>query len=928
MSSVGKQSAAPDAVKKLVEITINGEVVTAEENSSLFNAVKLTGVELPAMCYHYSFSPFGSCGLCLVEVEGKKNNVRACTAKVLEGMVVSTGTDKMVEARKGAVEKHLKTHPLDCPVCDKDGQCELQDMAYDLEVYDIAEGKRKQIPEDTRSTVLDFNMERCILCGQCINVCKEVQLVDALCFYKKDKQKHVGAHGGEELYCEFCGDCLAVCPVGAIVSKFSKFTFKPWQLKKTETTCSFCSDGCSITLETTQKDIQVVTSELSYTSKFGFDVEPGDGHGGICVRGRFGFDYVMSNERLSQPITKINGKFEPVSWFNALMEIGKRLKSIKEVHGGKSIAALVSGRCTNESVYLFQRLMRSVLETNNIDTAARYGHMNSVLAMQEALKIGKGTVTHQELALSDAILIIGSNLTETNPITALRPKASMTEFGGKLMVADTSKTNMLNLATLPLQIGLNSESLFIQGLIKSVIEQEFVDSEFLENYPEAYDALKNAVALISESLITEQTGLEWEKITETAEALAHSKRGVLLWGEGIISKPGAYDNVLLLIDLALLTGLIRKEGAGLFPICEENNEQGAVDMGGVPEFLPGQIPFSSEEDRKRFSSTWHTTLPEPSADALGLTLPEIIEAAHRGEIHALYVVGENPLASLPAEMKVREALEKIDLIICQDPFLTETGEMADYVLPASVFAENEGSYTNVAGAVNRVSEAFDPRGEARPDWKIFTDLSKHLGHPIQYRSVEEIYQEIVKMVPGYFRGNKPIAQADNYLNKRFIENISDRYAVHSETSQSDPPTTLSLEQVLYHSGKLTTRDKQLMEIDSKTALKISEADAEALGGLVTGDPVNIKSDLGQLEVAVEVSENLPKGLVQFPLHFNDPPLKDLLKVEIDPLSKVIYFKKGSVTLERPANLDLKVIETKSETTEDSEPEAVKDEEAS
>lgn len=906
MSSVGKQSSAPDAIKKMVELTIDGNIVTAEEGSSLFNAVKWTGVQLPAMCYHYSFSPFGSCGLCLVEVEGKNNNVRACTAKVVEGMVVRTGTEKMVEARKDAVEKHLTTHPLDCPVCDKDGQCELQDMAYDLEVYDIKEGKRKEIPEDTRSLVLDFNMERCILCGQCINICKEVQLVDALCFYKKDKQKHVGAHGGETLYCEFCGDCLAVCPVGAIVSKFSKYTFKPWQLKKTETTCGFCSDGCTITLETNARDIMVVTSKLSYESKWGFDSEPGEGHGGICVRGRFGFQYVMSDERLSKPLVKTEGKFLETPWFKAMIDIAKRLNEIKTTHGEQAIAGLISGRCTNESVYLFQRLMRSVLNTNNIDTSARYGHMNSVLALQDTLRIGGATVTYPQIALSDAILMIGSNLTETNPIAALRVKASMAEFGGKLLVADTSETNIMKLATHPLKMTLDSESIFIQGLVKAVISKGLADAVFIEKQPAAYEALEKAVASVSEAVIVEKTGLPWEKIEEAAELLAQSKRGVLLWGEGIVSERGAYQNVQRLIDLALLTGLFRKEGAGILPVCEENNEQGAVDMGAVPEFLPGQIPFSSEKEYQRFASAWHSRLPDLNKNKAGLTLPEIIEAAHRGEIKALYLVGENPLGTLPASMKVREALEKVDLLICQDPFMTETGEIADYVLPAATFAENEGTFTNMSGAVNRVVEAFDPRGEARPDWKIFTDLSKHLGHPIQYRSVEEIHQEITQMVPGYFREEKTPVHID-HLPSDFAANVSTRYRLETEVSKEKTETTLSLQQVLYHSGKLTTRDKGLMKIYDKAVLRMSESDAEALGHLKTGDPVLIKSSLGQLSVGIEVAPELPKGLVHFPIHFNDPPVKDLLAVEIDPRSKVIYFKRGTVTLERPVSLDLRVI---------------------
>ncbi|MFQ5598569.1 MAG: molybdopterin-dependent oxidoreductase [Nitrospiria bacterium] len=897
----------PDSEKKMVCLTIDGTETRVEENSSVYDAIKHLGIVLPAMCYHYSFSPFGSCGLCLIEVEGKKNNVRACTARAEEGMVIHTNTEKMEAARKGAVEKHLVTHPLDCPVCDKDGQCELQDMAYNLEVYDIKKGKRKEIPEDTRSIVLDFNMERCILCGQCINVCKEVQLVDALCFYKKDKKKHVGAHGGETLFCEFCGDCLAVCPVGAIVSKFSKFTFKPWQLKKTKTTCSFCSDGCQITLETNERSIKVVTSDLSYTNKLGYDVGLGDGHGGICVRGRFGFQYVQSGARLSRPLTKVEGEHLEIPWMKALIQIARRLKEIKSQFGGQAIAGLISGRCTNEAVYLFQRLMRSVLGTNNIDSAARYGHMNSVLAMQRTLGMGGSTTTYEQVALSDVILMVGSNLSETNPIAALRVKKSMSEFGGKLMVVDTWQTKLMKLATHPLQISPGSEPAFIQGLVKAVVEGGAVFPSFPERYPEAYKGLKAAVASLSEGDIAAQCGLAWEKISEAAGLLAVSKRGILIWGEGIVSQEGAYQNVLRLIDLAFLTGLFDKEDAGVLTVCEENNEQGAIDMGGVAEFLPGQVDYGSDAERQRFGSAWHASLPDPEDGRMGLTLPEIIEAAHRGEIKALYVVGENPLESLPSSMRVREALEKIDLIVCQDPFMTAMGKMADYVLPAATFAENEGSYTNMAGVVHRVAEAFDPRGEARPDWKIFVDLSKHLEHPLVYRGPEEIGQEISQWIPGYFRGNRPSIQADTHLRENFVSNVSERYHPAPSSGKADGSFLLSLEQILYHSGKLTTRDEGLMEIYDKRLLLIGEADAERLG-VKNGDPVALRSDLGHLEIPIEVSPSLPKGMVHFPIHFSDPPVKDLVRASIDPMTHAIYRKNAVVSIESAKPIQLDVIQ--------------------
>ncbi|MBI3802490.1 MAG: molybdopterin-dependent oxidoreductase [Nitrospirae bacterium] len=901
-------AAAP--AKKMLDVTIDGKKISVPEGSLLLDTMRTMGIQIPAMCYHYTFSSFGSCGVCLVEVEGKNNNVRSCTAKITHGMVVKTQTEKIEDARKKAIEKHLVVHPLDCPVCDADGKCELQDMTYDLGVYDIKKGTRKEIPEDTRSPVLDFNMNRCILCGQCINVCKEVQLVDALTFYKKDGKTHVGAHGGVPLQCEFCGDCLAVCPVGAIVSRFSKYAFKPWQLKKTVTTCGYCSDGCTLHLESETQKVVRVTSKLSYLSKFGNDVELGDDHGGTCVRGRFGFQYNQSESRLSRPLMKIEGRWTEVPWIKANALIGKRLMEIKAKHGGQAIAGLITGRCTNEEVYLFQRLMRSVLGTNNIDTAARYGHMNSVTALQQTLGIGYATTTDKAMTLSDVILMVRNDMTETNPVTALRLKEAKSRFEAKLIVADLFQSNMMKLASHPLQVAVHGETAFIQGLVKAVIDKGLAFPAFVEKYPAAYEALRNSMAGLSEETLARESGLAWEKIAEAAELLAQSQRGTLIWGEGIVSRQGGYENVLRLIDLALLTGLFEKEGAGILPICEENNEQGAVDMGAVPEFLPGQRAYASEEERSRFRAAWHSDLPEG-----GATLPEILERAERGEIKALYLVGENPLGTLPVSMRVRQALENVEFIVCQDPFMTESGEMADVVLPAAVAAEKEGTFTDVEGKIRRVAPAFDPRGEARPDWKIFCDLSKVMGHPLQYKGPEDIAQEIAQLVPGYFRNERPAPRPARYTEGSFIAQIADRYRPTEKPSEGPFPFTLDLVQVLYHSGKLSTRDSGLMKIDDKALLHIGTADAEAMG-LKSGDTVKIKSSLGQVEVTTEVSESLPKGVLHFPTHFNRPNVKDLFAGAIDPVTRVPYFKEEPVALEKVWKVQLMVMPAEPAPTEE------------
>ncbi len=904
--------------KKRLSITIDGKAVSVPEGTLLLDAMREIGMEVPAMCYHYTFSSFGSCGVCLVEVEGKNNNVRSCTAKITDKMVVRTNTEKMTDARRKAIEKHLTTHPLDCPVCDADGKCELQDMAYDLGVYDIKKAVRKNIPEDTRSVALDFNMERCILCGQCINVCKEVQEIDALCFYKKDGKTHVGAHGGVPLDCEFCGDCLAVCPVGAIVSRFSKYAFKPWQLTKTETTCTFCSDGCAMTLESEGPRIVRVTSRLSYLSKWGGETEPGDGHGGLCVRGRFGFSFVQSEARLSKPLARIakdDDRQVELPWFKALPLAARRLAEIKAQYGGGAIAGLISGRCTNEEVYLFGRLMRAVLGTNHIDTAARYGHMNSVRAMQETLGIGWSTTSYKKITLADVILIVGSDITETHPVASLRVKEAKNKFKAKVIVADSVQTHMQKLSTHPLRLstGPGAQAALVMGLIKAVVQNGWVDPSFAKNYPEALSAFVQSTLALSEDVIAQISGVSWEKIVETAQLLAQSARGTILWGEGITQATGGYENVLRLIDLAMLTGLLEKEGGGLHPICEENNEQGAVDMGGVAEFLPGQVSATSFSQRARFGAAWNATLP----DARGLTLPEIIAQAQAGHIKALWVVGENPLGTLPASMGVREALSKIEFVICQDPFLTDTARAADLVLPAVTFAEKEGTFTNAEGKIRPVNRAFDPRGEARPDWKIFAEMAKHLGQPLSYRAPEEIREEIGQLVPGYFANERPaIHERTRYMDGDFFMQIAGRYRLDAP-SGAPPSTTLRLHQVIYHSGKLSTRDGALMKINSQPTLSMSPADAAALS-VQSDDSVRLSSPLGEAVRVVKVDDTLPDGLVRFPEHFADPEVRDLLPATVDPITQVPYFKSGAVTLSKVEQDGLAVLAIGTGQTEEAE----------
>ena len=926
-----KPVTTPDIEAATVELSIDGRTVTAKDGVSLYDVISNTGKIVPAMCYHYTFDPFGSCGMCLVTVEGKKAPVRSCTAKAAAGMVVRTDGDDLFQARKKAVEKHLSVHPLDCPVCDADGHCELQDMAFQHQVTNLANAKQKLIPEDTRSPVLDFNMNRCIACGECINVCKDVLMIDALQFIKKGGFTQVVAKGDTALACEFCGDCLAVCPVGAITNKYSKYLYKPWQLRKTTTTCNYCGDGCQMHLETKDNEVVRVTSPLSWKNKWGDRADTAQGHGGICVRGRFGFQYIDSQARLRQPLVRRNGKLPEgklteTPWLEAMQTVVDRLAEIKAKHGAQAIAGLITARCTNEELYLFQKLMRAVIGTNQLDSSSRYGHLNFIRAVRHSLGVGRMTNDWEDITKAKAILLVGTNITETNPLTAVRVKEAIRVYKSQVIVVDSAQTNIAKLASYPMVVTPGTEGLFVQGLVKSVIEQDLIDAETTGKHPEALAALKRAVADVSLETIAARTGISVELINEAASIFAEAPRAIILCAEGVVRRPDGYQNVLKLVDLAWITGKLGRPGCGVNTLTEEVNEQGAVDMGAAPEFLPGQARFDDEAARDKFAKAWGAALPAASS---GANLMEILQRCRSGAIKALYVVGENPVATLPASLDVRTALEQLELLICQDPFMTETAQLAHIVLPACTYAEKEGTFTNLEGKVLRVRQSMDPIGESLPDWHVMTSLASGLGSQFEYESSQDIQSEIMKLLPGYYNLGEPRTlspRPDAYLSNGYVAEVGSRYGVVQEarSERNDHrPFGLVMGQLLYHSGKLSTQASGLLTIaPSAGRLHMNAQDMERLG-LTEETRVRVTSEQGSLEMGVKDDLSVMPGSCFFPEHFNDPPVKDLMPVAVDSVTGVPYFKFAWVKIE-PVSRDASAHATPQDKARDKAREKAKD----
>ncbi len=894
-----KPATNPDVEAASIELSIDGKTVTAKDGVSLYDVISSTGKIIPAMCYHYTFDPFGSCGMCLVMQEGKKSPVRSCTAKAAAGMVIRTEGDDLFQARKKAVEKHLSVHPLDCPVCDADGHCELQDMAFQHQVTTLANAKQKLIPEDTRSLALDFNMNRCIACGECINICKDVLMIDALQFMKKGGFTQVVAKGDTALECEFCGDCLAVCPVGAITNKFSKYLYKPWQLKKTTTTCNYCGDGCQLYLETKDNEVVRVTSPLSWKNKWGDREDTAKGHGGICVRGRFGFQFIDSKARLTQPLVRKGVQLVESPWIETIETVVGRLADIKSKYGPNAIAGLITARCSNEELYLFQKLMRAAIGTNQLDSSARYGHLNFVHAAQHALGVGRMTNDTVDVTKAKAILVVGSNVTETNPVFSVRVKEAIRVYKSQVIVVDSANTNLAKLASHPMLVKPGTEGLFVKGLVKSVLEQDLIDTDVTGRHPRAFAALQQAVAGLSLDAVASATGVSKDRINEAASVFAEAPRSVVICGEGIVRRPHGYRHVLALIDLLWVTGKLGKPGSGINTVTEEANEQGAVDMGTSPEFLPGQARFDDEDQRAKFAKAWNASLP---SKGVGAGLMDILKKCRSGEIKALYLIGENPLGTLPASAEVKAALEKLELLIVQDPFMTDSAQLAHVVLPACTFAEKDGTMTSQDGKVQRIRQTMDPIGESLPDWHIMAAIGSGLGcASMEYESGQDIQREIMKLLPGYYNLGQPkkvVVNPDGYLSNGYTGEVAARYRVDQKAADGGARFTLTMGQLLFHSGKLSTQASGLLLFASTAGqLHMSQQDMERMG-IKEGDRVRVSSSKGTAMLTAKADLSVLPGTCFYPEHFNNPPVKDLMGVEVDASTGVPYFKQASVGIEK------------------------------
>ncbi len=884
-----------------VRLTIDGIRVTVPKGTLLIEAARRAGVMIPHFCYHPKLKPDANCRMCLVEIEKMPKLQTACSTLVTEGMSVRTATRVVKEAHKSVLEFILANHPLDCPVCDQGGRCDLQDFSHEYTPTTSRFIEVKRIfQKEYFSPLIETQMNRCVQCQRCVRYCDEVMDVKALAPAGRGTLTEIKHFGPHPLECEFCGGCVQICPVGAITSRLSMYEYRPWMLKRTDTVCTYCGDGCRITIQT--KDNKLIEVMSAYGA--------GRNNGDLCARGFFGYHATSHPDRLTRPLIRRDGKLVETTWEDALEYVADAAIRLKLRYGPDAFGGLIASRCTNEDLYVFQKFMRLAIGTDHIDSSARYGHLNGVQAMRRVQGTHRWTVTFDDIVAADALLLVGTNVTETNPITGLKVKEAVKKRRAILVTVEALEpaidtiSNIANLAqhhfaARPAQFGP-----VVVGLIKAVIEDGLVDQTLARQAPAYVSAIAQAVQRLSWPELEAATGATQTALRDAARVLAQAGRLVVLLGPGGLRNPGGYNTAVNLLDLLLLTGHHGRPGCGFAPLAEENNDQGAVEMGTVAEFLPGPIEVMDRTARERLAILWKEELPKGP----GATLMEMIEHARVGRLKALFVVGENPVGSLPAGTGVKEALGNVELLVCQELFLTETASMAHAVLPACSYAEKDGTFTNSEGHVQTVRQAIQPVGESRPDWEIFSALSVLMGYPLEYGDAREILKEIRGLIPGYgLLGPAPSpptvdrAAVERYLHQDYATDVASRYQLAGEWSEerrggAGEEFTLVLGQTLFHSGKLSTRSKGLLQVESGGALRMNPADA-ARHRLSDGDRVRVFNQRGEVTTTVKILTRVPAGMVFFPEHF-DRDAKNLAQVEVDPITKVPYFKTTLVAVER------------------------------
>ncbi|MCG6552123.1 MAG: molybdopterin-dependent oxidoreductase [Candidatus Magnetominusculus sp. LBB02] len=814
----------------MVEFIIDDKKIQVAEGTTILVAAMANGIDIPHLCWDKRLTPFGGCRICVVEIEGHSKLYTSCSTPAENGMVVHTSTPEVLKARKTVFELLLVHHPLDCPICDKAGACKLQDMSY---MYGSSSssfaGHRKDAPEDIANPLIDRNTNRCIMCGRCVRVCWEHQGVGAINFIGRGFDTKVSPPFEESLNCEFCGQCVDACPVGALGSKPFRHRARAWFLEQKDNICPYCGVGCTITLDIREGKI------LNAKGVEGKGISKGD----LCTKGRYGTDYIYSANRIKTPLIRKDGELVPCSWEEAMYVIAAGLKKAITAHGPDSVGAIGSSRCSIEDNYILQKFMRKVIGTNNIDSSAYFGYAKVFKAIETAFGLHELPIEFDSPLGKQALLVLESDITATHPTWGLK-FIEAKQSGSRLIVASARQTKLTRHAHTWLRIKPGSAQALVYGIMKAAIDDNIhlknETAKNIGNFAEMVELLKD----FTPEKVCELTGLSMDEFLGAATEYLSAKSRLVTTAATPASNLEGLNSLLAAANLVMLTG----DGPRALQMpAEYANTFGLWKMGVTPDYLPGYVKITDKPGKDLYNMLYE-----------------------KDSIKALYMMGEDPLVTYPDLKRLEDKFRALEFIVVQDIRMSASAQYAHVVLPASSWSEKEGTFINMTGQYQEVNKIVAQTGESMPDWQILRNLSRVMNVPIGADNLRAIRDEIEAIPVNLPRERWQYAPVPFEL---------------AEKPDAKYPFVLVTGNLMQHSGALSGMSASLTHVVSDAFVQVSPQDALKYD-LEDGGNAKVESKNGMATMKVRISDEIPEGMIFVPMHFFRWRVNELTSVTQGP----------------------------------------------